>query len=419
MDSQPQRRSIGQRIADARKTQGLNQQQLADRGHVSVSLLRKVEQGSRDATPGLVAAVAKALAVETVTLTGQPYDQQGHYPDRIHAHIPALRRALGYWDLAPSPPVPPRPWRELLAEGRQAAAMRRDAQHASLAQRLPALLTEITAAAHQSTGPARDKWFGLLSVVLFAAHSVTYKTGYKDLSTVVESRLTWAAEHSSDPLLGALAAWTRTTSMLHHGSYDIGQRLLSKVQDDIDPGGHADHRPALRVCGPLHLRSAILAARSGDGDTADSHLAEARAIANHLGDEDGDGGWHQLSFGPSNVGIHEVAAAVELGDGVKAVARARTLRLSAQVPRIRASHHYIDLSRAQLWSGDREAAMRSLYSAREFAPQQTRHHPTTHEVVRMLIRLQRRANEPLVQLASWLGADSPAPSWLGADSPAQ
>jgi hypothetical protein len=229
---------------------------------------------------------------------------------------------------------------------------------------------ETTAAAHANDGPARERLFELLTILLFAAHSVTYKTGYEDLSAVVEDRLTWAASHSSEPLMGALAAWARTTSMLHAGAYDIGQRLLDRVQIEIDPGVRREATDTLRICGPLHLRSAILAARSGDTDTAVSHIGEARRIAEHLGDES-DGGWHQLSFGPSNVGIHEVAVAVELGDGPRALAQAQMIRLPASLPRIRAGHHYVDLSRAQLWAGHHEGALQSLFTARKLAPQQT------------------------------------------------
>jgi transcriptional regulator with XRE-family HTH domain len=309
--------SIGRRIADARKARGLTQEALAQRSAVSASLLRKVEQGSRDATPAITAAVAKALGVDVTSLTGQPYDQHGRHRDRVHTHVPALRRALTYWDLPPELPTPPRSWHHLKADAEAVARMRQAAQHTALAERLPGLLMETTAAAHGSDGPGRERLFELLTILLFAAHSVTYKTGYEDLSAVVEDRLTWAASHSSDPLMGALAAWARTTSMLHTGSYDIGLRLLDRVQTEIDPGGRKDAGTTLRVAGPLHLRSAILAARGGDAATAGQHLAEARTIAEHLG-ADHDGGWHQLSFGPSNVAIHQVAAAVELGDGVSA-----------------------------------------------------------------------------------------------------
>lgn len=397
---------IGKRISDARKSRGLTQQQLAASIPVSLSMLRKVEQGSRDATPGLVAAVARTLGVAVSALTGQPYDQHGRHRDRIHSLVPGLRYALTYWDLPPeTDPAGSRPWPEQLAAAEQAAKLRRAANHTALAEMLPGTLVEATAAVHASSGAERERLFELLTVLLFAAHSVTYKTGYEDLSAVVEDRITWAASHSSDPLMGALAAWARTTSMLSAGSYDIGQRLLDRTQQEIDSGGRRDERRALGVCGPLHLRSAILAARAGQADTARGHLTEARRIAEQLGGVDEDGGWHQLSFGPSNVSIHEVATHIELGDGATATARAGSLRLPAGLPPIRVGHHYVDLSRAYLWAGDRDAALRSLYTARKLAPQQTRHLPTTREVTRMLVRSHRRSNDALARFVTWLGGE--------------
>jgi transcriptional regulator with XRE-family HTH domain len=275
----------GERIAMARKGRSLTQQQLAGRVPVSLSMLRKVEQGSRDATPALIASVAKALNVSVSTLTGQPYDQHGHHRDRIHAQIPALRRALTYWDLPPSLGTAPRPWVDLAAETDRIAQQRREAAHVA------------------------------------------------------------------------------------------------------------------------HLRAAMLAARAGDGTTANDHLAEASRISRHLGGLDGDGGRYQLSFGPSNVAIHEVAASVELGDGGAAVRRATALQVTdtGRVPKIRMAQHFVDLSRAQLWIGQRDGALASLHAARNLAPQQTRHHPTTREIVRMLLRAHQRSNEPLARFAGWVG----------------
>lgn len=396
---------IGARIADARKARGLTQQALATRVPVSLSLLRKVEQGSRDATPALVAAVAKVLGVSVSTLTGQPYDQHGRHRDRIHQQIPALRHALTYWDLPPELETAPRPWAEMIDNAKTVSRLRRAADHIALTQLLPGLLMEATASVHAATGRERERYYELLTVLLFAAHSVTYKTGYEDLSAVVEDRISWAAAHSGDPLMAGLAAWARTTSMLNAGAYDIGQRLLDRVQDEIRPPTPDTAEAALRIRGPLHLRSAILAARAGQADAARSHLTDARSITDHLHGVDHDGGWYQLSFGPSNVGIHEVAAEVELGDGRAAVARAANLRLSTELPRIRLGHHYVDLSRAQLWAGDRDGALRSLDTARRLAPQQTRHLPTTREVVRILVRAHRRSNETLTRFVGWLGGE--------------
>jgi transcriptional regulator with XRE-family HTH domain len=54
--------SIGARIATERKLRGLTQQQLADRGHVSLSLLRSVEQGTRGATSTVIGAVSAPVS---------------------------------------------------------------------------------------------------------------------------------------------------------------------------------------------------------------------------------------------------------------------------------------------------------------------------------------------------------------------
>src|SRR5580698_8466392 len=99
---------IGDRIAAARKRANLSQANFAPRAHVSLSLLRKVEQGHRAATPAMVAACASALNIEVSQLTGQPYDQEGHQRDPVHARLPELRRALAYWDLPPNLDLPPR-----------------------------------------------------------------------------------------------------------------------------------------------------------------------------------------------------------------------------------------------------------------------------------------------------------------------
>lgn len=61
------------RTARARKLARLTQPELAHKANVSVSLLRKVEQGSRPASPAFIAAVARELGVNIEDLTGQPY----------------------------------------------------------------------------------------------------------------------------------------------------------------------------------------------------------------------------------------------------------------------------------------------------------------------------------------------------------
>src|SRR6266567_2116603 len=93
---------IGARIATERKLAGLTQRLLADRAHVSLSLLRKVEQGSKPASPALVSSVARALRVDRVNLTGQPYRTGNRREDAVHGLVPDIRREVVAYRLAPA-----------------------------------------------------------------------------------------------------------------------------------------------------------------------------------------------------------------------------------------------------------------------------------------------------------------------------
>ncbi len=151
----------------------------------------------------------------------------------------------------------------------------------------------------------------------------------------------------------------------------------------------------------MHLRAVTLASRNGDAATAREQVDAARSLADDLGGDDLVR--YHLTFGPANTRIHAVAAHLELGEVGEAVALGQGFSPPASVPPTRAGHHYIDLARAHLTAGDREAALRDLQNARRIAPEQTRYHPMVRETARLLVSLHRRANDDLTQLASWLG----------------
>jgi transcriptional regulator with XRE-family HTH domain len=101
--------SIGTRVAEERKLRGLTQRQLAERAHVSLSLLRKVEQGTVPASPAFTSAAARALGMGPAELLGQPYLRETPTDHRVFTVIPALRRELTAYLLPPENNVPPRP----------------------------------------------------------------------------------------------------------------------------------------------------------------------------------------------------------------------------------------------------------------------------------------------------------------------
>jgi len=124
----------------------------------------------------------------------------------------------------------------------------------------------------------------------------------------------------------------------------------------VDEPYAAGEAPALAVWGGLQLRASITAARKLDADEAYTRLQLAHEAADRLGDRERND-YYKLLFSRPNVAIHDVAVAVELGDGVEAVKRGATLRLPADMPTSRSGHHYLDMSRGWLWYGNRDRAL--------------------------------------------------------------
>lgn len=242
----------------------------------------------------------------------------------------------------------------------------------------------------------------LLAAIYFAAHSVAYKLGYDQLATIAEDRIVWAARQSDDPLLVAVANWTRCTSFLATGAatggvgYAAGLKLLEQTRSSLgDSLAHASSA-MLSVYGALHLREAILAARAANAGAAWAHIGAAgEFVARGARDSNPE---YMLTCGPVNSRIVEVAVAVELGDGAEAISRAKGLIIPSRFPAVRAGHHYVDLARAYLWHGSGDASLKALLTAERRAPQQTRHHPMTYETLSVLVRHRRRCPDSLLGL---------------------
>ncbi len=392
----PEASSIGRNLATVRKARGLSQQQLAERLHVSRSLVEKVEHGSRTATPALIEAAARVLGCGITDLSGQPYRGENHTDEQAHATVGQIRRAISHHDLPPDLDTESRPLFQLREDVRRANRLRHHARLTALGAMIPGLITELTAAAHTTTGDQRAEAFTLLVEAYAAANQVAYKLGYEDLSNQLVDRIRWAAGHTADPLVGNLADWMYAGCLRALGFYRPALGVLHNAWRTLDlPTGRMTPRQ-LSMYGSLHLQAAMVEARAGHPDNTRAHLTEAADVAGLLRV---DTDHFQLAFGPSNTAIYRVATAVELGDGTRAVTEAATIRLPSSVPAERSAHHYLDLSRAWLWHGNREQALRSLLKAERLAPQQTRIHPMARETVRVLLRQDRRRSDSLSGLA--------------------
>ncbi|WP_019548189.1 helix-turn-helix domain-containing protein [Streptomyces sulphureus] len=394
-----QEERTGTRIAEQRKLAGLTQRGLAQRIPYSYSMLRQVEEGHKNASPDLVAAVAHALRIDVTTLTGQPYLAELRQ-DRLAELIRPIRECLDLYDLEPSAAYEVRPVAELAHDADDLCRLVRATQLNTAARALPPLVTEVTAAAHRA--PGTHVWQTLGSCYR-TAYDLATKLGFHDLSTIALDRMAWAAERAGDPLLAAVRQYMRALAYFREGEHGVGLRLIGKGHLLLEGAEHESGAAACElraVQGQLHLGAAIIAARARDADTVRARLAEARTCAQHTG----EAGWvHWLSFGPANVAAHELSAHVEMNRYGKALQAASRLQLPHGWAMSRRAHVHIDRARCEMETGRTEAALDSLITARRMAPQQTRYHPGARETLKGLLQQRRRTPGTLGHMAAWIG----------------
>ncbi|MFI7536478.1 helix-turn-helix domain-containing protein [Streptosporangium sp. NPDC049376] len=383
---------LGKRIAAIRGARRMTQADLAHASNVSLSMIRKLEQGVRDPSDGVLESIAAALGVEPSRLLGNTTRFDG----RVHDAIPLLRTVIASYDLPEDGQV--RPAHQLQAAVSEAVQRRLNSQYVRLSATLPDLVSELIRGLHTAVDPARSGIAALLVATYRSADAIAYKYGYHDLSARLIELMRSASGIADDPLLVASTAYVRTEIFFAAQAYSAGLRA---IESEIDRLPATQQRQRLGVLGSLHMRAAVVAARARNPESAMEHLAEAR----HFGDLIPEGIYYGTAFGPSSVRIHEVSVAVSLGDRYlrSALEIGDTWAPPPEIPAERRSGYYVELARAQLWAGHKEASFESLRMARRIAPQHTREHQWVQEDVETLLRLYRMSNESLIGFAEWVG----------------
>lgn len=383
---------VGRRIATARRIAHMTQQDLADAAHVSYATVRAIERGAREPSDRVLDALADALNVDPSRLLTDLRRTTG----RVHDAMPALSAAIATYDLPEDGPTRPLP--QLQAAVEQAVTWRLAAQYVRLADTTPGLLEELARALHSTTGRDRVTVARLLVAAYRAADAVAYKFGHRDLSARLVELMRWATEQADSPVLSASTAYVRAETYFAARSHAAGLRVLEAA---IDAGPAPTDAEATAARGALHMRAAVIAARAGNPAAADTHLQEARV----LGDRVGEGVYQGTAFGPSSVRIHEVSTAVSLGTShvQRALDVAHEWKPGPEIPPERRSGFYIELARAQVWTGRHDDALESLKVARRIAPQHAREHPWVLEDATRLLRHKRRDRESLDAFIKWVG----------------
>ncbi|HET9256830.1 MAG TPA: helix-turn-helix transcriptional regulator [Pseudonocardiaceae bacterium] len=404
--------SIGARARFIRLRRGLSLDVAAGLAGICKQYLSMLELGQRGCNRrGLIEDIAAALGCSVADLTGQPYLP----PDRASADalatLPAVSVALHECGLLDAPDVLVRPVERLAALVAEANRHVDEARYQLAGRDLGAVLTELHVHAISGTADVRRVALAALAEGCIVAAGIARPLGNGELSTLAAKRATEAAALTGRPELAGLMGMTRVGALVRLGARHRAGIVLSSAlaaaEEHADPSS-AD-TAAAEGYGMLHLTAAQLAAREGRPGEADTHLAEARQLAELTGERNA----YRFHFGPANVSAWSLAIAVELERGPSVAERldiSPTMFAALNSADRRAGFH-LDLSRAYAQAGgDRDtAAIRHLDTADRIAPTRLRNDPIARD---LLLTLDRRARRRVWELESLrnrfgIGGESP------------
>jgi transcriptional regulator with XRE-family HTH domain len=384
-------RTVGERIARARRRAGLTQRDLAQRVQRSLSWVQKVETGARGVDRmSVLVMLADALTVELVELTGQPYRHASAALDSGHGAVPVLRNALQRSTLPTATPArEPRQLGEVERDLVEVERLRQAARFNALGERLAEIIEDLTG--HVTTGDeeARLAAERLMARAAHVARVTASLLGHHDLAALAILREVRAANSTADPVVIAAADWDVIGARLHLGDLD---EALGYALDSVDRlAPHVQARHGTVLLGALNLRAAIAAARNWDRDTAEDYLGRARELARGL-DDDAD--LRQTAFGPRNVELHATEAALEFGDPRLAVARAERLgQLLPELPsRERQAQGWTVSALSYGLARQDRAALQALEQSTSIAREHVSNAPMARALVADLMERERRGS---------------------------
>lgn len=379
-------------VSRYRAEKNWSRDRLANQMHKSVSWVAKVERNELplvDITVlGRLAAllgaplqefIEAALGPDTETARNRPYVEQlrlaiaGHpAPDSIITAVvdgppcdlgSLQQRTLHIWERI------------------HASAYR------EMGPEIAALIGELENTSRTAAKTQRPDLLPLLAQAYQAAAAMLVKVGDRGAGWVAADRAIAAAEQSHDPALVLAGQLRMARTLLDSSEQALARHVLTQAtrhHDTIIAGGDPG---LISLVGSSALLLAILHGRDANTDAAEQCLMVARRLAGVLG---GDRNYHDTEFGPTNVAMHAVGVAVELGNGQQALDRAAHVHHAEHLSAERQARYMVDIARAHLLTRSGRDALRALIKAEHIAHEELAESPRVAELIDDIEALKRR-----------------------------
>ncbi|MER8183110.1 helix-turn-helix transcriptional regulator [Kitasatospora sp. NPDC094015] len=390
--------SFGERVAWYRRRRGMPQEVLAGLVGRTADWLSKVENGRIELDRlSVIKALADALDIQPGDLLAEP-SLLDWTADVRGGTVPKLREALMDYKqmsslLAPASDEEPPDLDILRADVGSAWSAYQDARYARATRLIPGILEEAQRAARTYEGDKRLLAKALLAMAYQGAAMVLTKIGEADLAWMAADRGLAAAQESGDVVVVGSLFRSVSHCLLANGRPAASKELVAGSTSYLESGLDTASPTHLSIYGTLLLVGSMAAARLDDRSAVREFLKEADQVAQRLGC-DANHLW--TAFGPTNVAIHRVSTAMELGD-VQVAADLGPRVDPSMLPLERRVRHTLEVARAYSAQNRTDEALALVLDAEELAPEQVRHHHISRRLVTAWVRQQR--GKPSHQLA--------------------
>lgn len=385
---------IGSRLKDVRKRRGFSQRALADASGVSLSLIRKLEQGERaDTRMETARRLAAALHVPTTALLVE------HQEDGADAATAdrwsAVRRALltpGGGGLDEAPTVA-----GVRAAVEAAVPLFAEDKFTELSNVLPGLLRDAHALVDITTEGRRVR--GRLMQLTGWLMTQTRQFEAADVA------LTRATDDAADRLDGAATASTECWLLMRRGRVGEARELAIRWADEAEPLRLSRATPEeLSAWGWMLLRVSAASIRDARPGEAESALRLARSAAVATGREWAPGGDFLKAFGPVTVALKtaENAMVTDRPDLVLQQA-SRIQRLGMRRSSNNWNRHRLDVANAHVRHRQYAEAVDVLHEVSQNAPQWLPSQRYARDILGQVVAKRRTLTPQMRGLADAVG----------------
>ncbi|MFJ5677878.1 helix-turn-helix domain-containing protein [Streptomyces sp. NPDC093097] len=384
--------TAGQRVKEVRKRRGLTQTELAKASGVSLSTVRKLEQGEREtARLETLRKLAQALRVPTMRLAGEPREDDAGAAtvDRWRAVREALER----------PPVAPGLDDDPPTVGGVRTALHETEplfsgdRFAALSVMLPALLRDADALGSEG----RSVRVRLLQL---AGWLMVQTRQFEAAETALERAL----DDSADRMEGAATVNTLCWLRLRQGELGKAYDLAVKWADETEPRMSRATPSELATWGWLLLRVSAAAVRNARPGEAEDALKLASAASVALGREYAPDNDFLRVFGPTTVKL-KAAENAGVTDRPDLVLRlAERIPLSGLKPTSNnRNRHLLDVADAYVKTGNCAEAFGKLEQIHADSPEWLPNQRYARDILGRVIRRRRVLTVEMRTMADVVG----------------